>query len=533
MEVGIDFGTTFSTLCFSAGRGVEGCVPESDTVYIPTVVGIRKDGTYTIGLGALLEKDVLVYRDIKRYFGMNKFNAEVYLKKLKPKFEVVVKNWSAYIGPTSGEKGKTRSVIALTCMFVSALAKMAVSITGSAVTLSVCSVPAEYSSYMRNFIFQGCSLAKIQVQAVVNEPTAAGLSAFVTVDKNSIEYMVVYDFGGGTFDASLMAVGPSYVCVVDSLGDNYLGGRDVDNALLEVVVNRLKISEDTLDPFSMEALKIDMVDNPLSATRKVLVKTGDVKTLDFTSQQFRSLCEPFVERAKKIIERLLVRNNVTNCVAVLIGGSCVLPGVRNSVASLKGVSKVIFDKDTYRAAVAIGAAIYAQTFAGASRYRLIDCVSNSLSDERQPLMAVTVFPKGHPIPSTVAVDFKMPTYNTGVVLHEGESSFINENARTYSAPLKTAQFPGGRTYVSEFKISEDGRLDVSMNGVPLINEVVPEKPLNAEYSETFLSSDDKRIKPEVDNVKLFYSKILANPSLKNKDLASRKEEYKKNGIVCD
>nr|WEG84585.1 putative heat shock protein 70 [Grapevine leafroll-associated virus 4]WEG84683.1 putative heat shock protein 70 [Grapevine leafroll-associated virus 4] len=533
MEVGIDFGTTFSTLCFSAGRGVEGCVPESDTIYIPTVVGIRKDGTYTIGLGALLEPDVMVYRDIKRYFGMNKFNAENYRKKLKPKFEVIIKDWSVYIGPTSGEKGKARSVIALTCMFVSALARMAVSMTGSAVTLSVCSVPAEYSSYMRNFIFQGCTLAKIMVQAVVNEPTAAGLSAFVTVDKTSMEYMVVYDFGGGTFDASLMAVGSSYVCVVDSLGDNYLGGRDVDNALLDVVVNKLGISESSLDPFSMEALKIDMVDNPSSVTRRVLTKSGEVKTLNFTNEQFRDLCRPFVDRARAIIEKLLTRNEVKSCVAVLIGGSSVLPGVRNSVASLRSVSKVLFDRDTYRAAVAIGAAIYAQTFAGASRYRLIDCVSNSLSDERLPLKAVTVFPKGHPIPSTVATNFKMPTYNTGVVLHEGESSFINENARTYSASLKTSQFPGGKTYVSEFKVSEDGRLDVTMNGVLLINEVIPEKPLNAEYSEVFLSSDDRRIKPEVKDIKLFYSKILGEPSLASKDLGSRKEVYSKHGLVCD
>ncbi|ACS44659.1 HSP70-like protein [Grapevine leafroll-associated virus 4] len=533
MEVGIDFGTTFSTLCFSAGRGVDGCVPESDTIYIPTVVGIRNDGTYTIGLGALLEKDVLVYRDIKRYFGMNKFNANTYMMKLRPKFEVLVKDWSVSIGPVSGEKGKTRSVIALACMFVSALAKLAVSITGEAVTLSVCSVPAEYSSYMRNFIFQGCNLAKIQVQAVVNEPTAAGLSAFVAVDKESIEYMVVYDFGGGTFDASLMAVGSSYVCVVDSLGDNYLGGRDVDNALLEVVMKTLALTDKDLDPFSMEALKIDMVENPSSVVRRVLTNSGEVRIFNYDSSKFRELCSPFVEKARMIIEKLLSRNNVNSCAAVLIGGSSVLPGVRNSVASLRGVSRVIFDKDTYRAAVAIGAAIYAQTFSGASRYRLIDCVSNSLSDERKPLRAVTVFPKGHPIPATVRVNFDMPKYNTGVVLHEGESSFINENARTYSAPLKTTQFPGGKTYVNEFVISEDGRLEVKLNGEILANTVVPESPAANEYSERFLSSDDKRIKPEVDDIKSFYSRILGDSNLKNRDLRGRKEQYCKHGIVCD
>nr|ARP51826.1 heat shock protein 70 [Grapevine leafroll-associated virus 4] len=533
MEVGIDFGTTFSTLCFSAGRGVDGCVPESDTIYIPTVVGVRRDGTYTIGLGALLERDILVYRDIKRYFGMNKFNADSYLKKLKPNFEVIVKTWSAYIGPVSGERGKTRSVIALACMFVSALVRMAVQITGTQVSLSVCSVPAEYSSYMRNFIFQGCKLAKIHVQAVVNEPTAAGLSAFVTVDKSTIEYMVVYDFGGGTFDASLMAVGSSYVCVVDSLGDNYLGGRDVDNALLQLVIHSLSLQKADIDPFSMEALKIDIVDNPSSEMRKLLTRSGEVKTLKISESQFRELCSPFVARARSIIERLLKRNNVKNCVAVLIGGSSVLPGVKNSVASLPGVSRVIFERNTYRAAVAIGAAIYAQTFAGSSRYRLIDCVSNSLSDERKPLRAITVFPKGHPIPSTVSVEFKMPNFDTGVVLHEGESSFINMNARTFSASLRTSQFRGGKSYMSNFIISEDGRLEVTMDKVPLFNVVTPEVPDESEYSERFLSSDDKRIKPEVDDIKLFYSKILKVGNLSSKTLREREIIYRENGLKCD
>nr|BDX29216.1 HSP70-like protein [Grapevine leafroll-associated virus 4] len=533
MEVGIDFGTTFSTLCFSPGKGVDGCVMESDTIYIPTVVGVRKDGTFTIGLGALQEENLLVYRDIKRYFGMNTFNKSVYLEKLSPSFEVVVDEWGASIGPTNGEKGKTRSVISLACLFVSALTSLAVRMCGESIKVSVCSVPAEYNTYMRGFIFKSCSLANISVQAVVNEPTAAGLSAFVKVDKKDVKYMLVYDFGGGTFDASLLAVGPAYVCVLDSLGDNYLGGRDVDKALALMVSSRLSLQPSSIDSFSMEALKIDIVDNPKNVLRRVLTGVGTILDVPISETEFRTLCAPLVKRAKAIVQELLNRNSVDSCVAVLIGGSSVLPGVVNSVAELKGISQVLFDRNTYRAAVAIGAAIYAQTFSGASRYRLIDCVSNSLSDERQPLRAVTVFPKGHPIPSSVSVKFRMPSHDTGVVLHEGESSFINMNARTFSASISRRLFTPGVEYTQTFNVSEDGRLTVSMGDTVLKNLVVPKEPPSSEYNLKYLSSDDKRIKPEVSDIKLFYSKLLGDDTLPQKTVAERKRVYAEHGLVSD
>nr|BDX29230.1 HSP70-like protein [Grapevine leafroll-associated virus 4] len=533
MEVGIDFGTTFSTLCFSPGRGTDGCVPESDTIYIPTVVGLRTDGTYTVGLGALQESGLTVYRDIKRYFGMNQYNEREYREKLKPTFEVVVDEWSVAIGPVNGEKGKARSVVALACLFVSALAKIAVKVTNSPISISVCSVPAEYSSYMRSFIFESCSLAKISVQAVVNEPTAAGLSAFVNIDKRDLKYMVVYDFGGGTFDASLMVVGSAFVCVIDSLGDNYLGGRDVDNALAAAICAQLKLTSEAVDPFAMEALKIDLVREPNKVNREILTKGGEVKQISFSGEEFRILCKPFVSRAAALVEKLLKRRNIDSCVAVLIGGSAVLPGVRNSIASLRGVSQVLFDVNTYRAAVAIGAAIYAQTFSGASRYRLIDCVSNSLSDERLPLKAVAVFPKGHPIPSIVTVDFKMPSYDTGLVLHEGESAFINRNARTFSASIPTKTFPPKRTYKQVFSVSEDGRLSVTMDGIELRNTVVQKSPPAHQYSEVFVSSDDKRIGPEVVAIKSFYAKLLKSQTLTSSSLIDRRKVYSEHGIICD
>nr|QKE30554.1 heat shock protein 70-like protein [Ginger chlorotic fleck-associated virus] len=531
MEVGIDFGTTYSTLSFSPARGTDGCVVERDTIYIPTVVGYRADGTYAIGRGALLEPGLVIYRDIKRYFGMNKYNERQFREKLKPQIEIVVGEWSCGIGPVGGARNQTRSVIGLAAHFVSALVQLAVKTTGQQVTVSVCSVPAEYNTYFRSFIFEACRMADISVQAVVNEPTAAGLSTFIKIPKGSIKYLLVYDFGGGTFDSSLMVVGNSYVCVLDSAGDNHLGGRDVDNALLDWLEQNASLDVSNFSQFAMEALKIDMVDNPLKTLRKIISKTGTVSEFVFTYADFARLCAPFVERAKTVVKELLRRNSVRECTAVLIGGSSVLPGVSNSVASLSGVRRVIFERTTYRAAVALGAALYAQTFSGVNRYRLIDSVSSTLADERLPLKAVAVFPKGHPIPAVVEVDYTMPNYDTGVVLHEGENPFINNLPRTYSADVKLTDFRARESYKQKFSVSEDGRLEVSMGDRMLENLVKPKVPPRSDFPEIFVSSDDRRIGPEVAEIKAFYAKFLNKPNLPQLEKVERSLIYKANGLA--
>nr|WCR39336.1 HSP70 [Pineapple mealybug wilt-associated virus 1] len=530
MEVGIDFGTTYSTLCFSPGKGNDGCVVESDTIFIPTVVGYRKDNTHAIGLGALLEKDLVVYRDIKRYFGLNKFNKDVYLDKLKPTIEVVIDDWGCSIGPVDGARGKAKSVLTLASDFITGLVQLAIKMTNQQVSVSVCSVPAAYNSYQRSFIFESCKLSSINVQAVVNEPTAAGLSAFITTPKASVNYLLVYDFGGGTFDSSLLVVGPAYVGVLDSMGDNYLGGRDVDNRLLEVCAERLKVDKKELDQFSMEALKIDIVDNPGKSVRRVLLKSGNVKSIQLTFQDFSAICRPFVERARQVVLSLMAGRRLTKCAAVLIGGSSVLPGVIDSVASLPMITKVIFDRKTYRAAVALGGALYAQTFSGSSRYRLIDSISGSLSDEFKNLKAVCIFPKGHPIPSTVESRFTMPSADTGVVLMQGESSMANMNEMTFSGSVKTSTYPPRSVVRQKTKIFEDGRVEVYLNDIKVENSVKPRIPNKTELSPKFVSSDDVRIGPEVAEIKSFYSKLLGETGLLTLGRQQREIIYKRHGF---
>nr|WMM63770.1 heat shock protein 70-like protein [croton golden spot associated virus A] len=471
MEVGIDFGTTFSTLSFSPGTGVAGCSRESDEIYIPTVLGVRLDKTFCIGRAAMADDTVLLYRDIKRWVGCNKLNEGAYREKLKPEYEVVVSEWEVSIANIRGPGRVLRRVVDLIYLFIKGMVTLATQQTSLGVKLCSCSVPADYNSFKRSFVYEACKALDIGVQAVVNEPTAAGLSTFVMRDVMQTPWLLVYDFGGGTFDVSLLAAGTSAICVIDSLGDNYLGGRDVDNAMRKHISARLGVTENLVDSFSMEDIKIRVVDDPVKETHTVLLTDGTVRTVNFSNKDLQNIAAPFVARARDKVAKVLARNKCEKIVVVLIGGSSVLPGVRSSVTSLPGVMGVIFDKKTYRAAVAIGAAMYTQSFSMPVRFKLIDCVSASLSDERRNLRAVTILPKGHPIPTVVTRDFTMPNFNTGFVLHEGESPIAWKNERTYSAYLYLGEFRARTEGKLQLNIGEDGRISSTLFGKPLDNKV--------------------------------------------------------------
>nr|QWK51501.1 HSP70h [Manihot esculenta associated ampelovirus 2]QWQ59705.1 HSP70h [Manihot esculenta associated ampelovirus 2] len=529
MEVGIDFGTTFSTLCFSAGRGVDGCVSEAGSIYIPTIVGIRPDGSYCIGRGALLEPNILLYRDIKRWFGCNKHNVRQYRAKLQPSYAVVPRDWDVSIGPVNGNQAALRPVTELAALFIKGLCELAVQLTGIAVTRSVISVPADYNSYKRSYVYEAATFIGVGVQAVVNEPTAAGLSAFTTISRSETKYILVYDFGGGTFDASLLVVGSGYVCVVDSRGDNYLGGRDIDAQIADTLSRQLKLPTSALDEFSMEAVKLAANKSASITTHQILLKSGEVKSVNFSRSDLLELCRPFVSRTIRILTSLLDKCAVASVVAVLVGGSSVLPGVRDSVAMLPAIKTVVFSQETFRAAVAIGAALYAQSFSTTARYRLIDAVSASLSDERRPMRAELIIPKSHPIPTQLRIPFTMPKHDTAFVLHEGERSAIQWNERSFSASIRMSVFKPGVEYDQTITIGEDGRISVTMGNTMLENVVRVPKLNSAVLSAKFESTEMKLLKPEVSDYFVKW-KQLTRRDIEDLSIQEREQVYISHGV---
>lgn len=533
MELGIDFGTTYSTLCFNPDAALSGCVQESRSVYIPTIIAFRPDGTFCVGNAALAESGVALYRDIKRWVGCNYINEKEYRKKLSPTYKVVVDGYECAIGSVNAPNAPLRRVVVLIALFIKGCITLLQQQTGKNVKFCTCSVPAEYNSFKRSYVFKACEALNIGVQAVVNEPTAAAFSAFSGEITDTVKQIVVYDFGGGTFDTSLLLKSPGYMTVLDSQGDNYLGGRDVDEKLKGEVSTRLAISPTDLSSFVMEDLKLSFVNKPHISVHEIATVKGELLRLNMTFAEFKALCAPFVQRAAKLVAGVLSRNNTTSVTAVLIGGSSVLPGVRESLLAIPTIKSISFSRDTYRVAVAVGAARYASTFTSTSRFRLVDCVAATLSDDKRPYVAATVVPKGYVVPCQVEYDWVMPNFNTALVFHEGESPNALLNERCYSAQLSLSSFRAGRRGKVVVQFSEDGRVSATFDGVPLVNEVTLRPIGNGELNFKFESLSERKFKPNVIRYQRTFEAYSREKSMGTKTLRERSDLYKRHGFDSD
>nr|USL90163.1 MAG: heat shock protein 70-like protein [Plum bark necrosis stem pitting-associated virus] len=528
MELGIDFGTTFSSVCFSPANKSNGCTEESDSIFIPTILGLRKDGTFCIGRAVTTEEGLDVYRDIKRWVGCNHINESEFRRKLKPEYTVIVDKFNVSIGPVSGNLTRVMPVVDLIYLYIKGLVQLTISQTNLQVGSASCSVPADYNSFKRSFVFTACSALGIGVRAVINEPTAAGFCSLLEKTRGSTSYTLVYDFGGGTFDVSLLAVSNNVIVVVDSRGDNLLGGRDIDTALRSKCATILGIPANLLDTYSMEDVKIRLVDKPLVTTHTVLLKDGSMRTLNLSNGDLEEICVPYLERAAALVRDVILSNSVQEVDLVLIGGSSVLPGVRKSLLSIPNIRSIYFDKSIYRAAVAVGASLYTASFSGSTRFRLIDCVANSLSNDLKPFFAKLVLPKSHPIPTKVTQKFDMPSYNTAFVLHEGESPNALLNERCFSAPLNTSEFKTGPGNL-EVVVGEDGRISASLQGKMLRNIVVVQDVLPSTKVLKFQDTVERLIKPEAEKY-ISGWQMYSGEDLVSKSPSDRLVCYKEHGV---
>ncbi|AZB50209.1 ORF3 [Air potato virus 1] len=533
MELGIDFGTTYSTVCFDPQSGVDGCLLESRSPYIPTVVGFRADGTFSIGRAALAEEGLILYRDIKRWVGCNKINEHLYLQKLHPTYQVVVDEWDCSIGSVSHPMAPLKRVIDLVAIFLKGCLALLAETHPGDVRLCTCSVPADYNSYKRAFVFKACQSLKIGVQAVVNEPTAAAFSVMRDRSESKSEYLLVYDFGGGTFDVSLVLKSPGYMVVIDSLGDNYLGGRLVDEELQVRVASLLNVRSSDISSFSMEDLKITLSTRPDLELHDIGLLDKTLRSLIFKPVEFKELCSPIIDRTISLVTTVLTRNRVQSVQVVLIGGSVTLPGIREKLLNIPSVSGFVFAEETYRLAVAMGAARYAQTFTNTVRYRLVDCVAASLSDDRIPYKAHVILPKGHPTPCSVSYDFTMPTQNTALVLHEGESPNVLMNERCFSAALSTNVFPARSSGKMEISIGEDGRVSATFLGKHLENKLVVPDVSDFVSGLKFESLLSRQIIPNVREYQEIFGKMVGIGGIGGKSLRDREVLYRENGYAID
>src|SRR6187401_1130844 len=373
--IGIDLGTTNSVVAVMEGGEPLVIVNQEGGRTTPSVVGFSKDGERLVGQiakrQAVTNPENTIF-SIKRFMGRK--HAEVSAEAGRVPYKVVkADNGDAWVEV----RDKRYTPPEISAMVLGKLKQAAEDYLGQAVTKAVITVPAYFNDAQRQATQDAGKIAGLNVLRIVNEPTAAALA--YGLDKKKDETIAVYDFGGGTFDISILEVGEGVVEVKATNGDTHLGGDDLDQRVIEWIVAEFKKSDGIdlgKDRMALQRLKeaAEKAKMELSTVIETDINlpfiTADQSgpkhlQLKLTRARFEQLVEDLLQRSMAPVKQALADAGVSPSdinEVVLVGGSTRVPKIQQLV-------KEYFGKEPHKGVnpdevVAVGAAIQAGILSG-------------------------------------------------------------------------------------------------------------------------------------------------------------------------
>ena len=442
--LGIDLGTTNSAMAIiEAGEPtiIENAEGNRTT---PSVIAISKTNERLVGQ---IAKRQGVTNPTNTIYGIKRFMGHSYDEEVVQKDKAIVP-YEIKKGADGGAVvlmgGKEYRPEEVSAMILSKLKADAEAKLGEKITEAVITVPAYFNDSQRKATQDAGKIAGLEVRRIINEPTAAALA--YGFNKKKDEKIVVYDFGGGTFDVSVLEVGDDVIEVQSSDGDAHMGGRDIDQGIIRFLIDEFKKIENidlAKDKLALQRLdeSAEKAKHELSTTTETTINIPFISQgsdgplhmeIKLTRAKLEEIAHEFIDKSIEITKRALEASGIPKAdidEIILVGGQTRMPAIQKAVKDLFGKepNKTINPDEV----VALGAAIQAGIFQGdVQDITLVDVIPLSLGIETMGGVNTKLIEKNTHIPTKKSQVFSTASDNqtsTMIRVAQGERPMFNDN----------------------------------------------------------------------------------------------------------
>ncbi len=445
IALGIDLGTTNSLVAISENQVPRVLFEEGGDEAIKSLISLSKNNEIIVGG----KGDKIVLRSVKRLMGKVSDDLTDDLKKYN--YNIIAEDGQKII---SLDIGKRITPIEASSEILKALKKRAEKILKKEVSKAVITVPAYFDDAARQATKDAAKLANIEVLRLINEPTSACL--MYGLDNQKEGFYAVFDFGGGTFDVSIIKMQKGVLKVVATGGDNFLGGDDIDIILADYFAKNNVMQKNFLLNLAKKAKKI------LAENKDFFDKNGKITLLEF-----QKLIDPILNKALELFANVIkdakIKFSDLN-ETILVGGSTKISYLKEKLAELIG--KKPLDNINPDNIVVLGSAVQAENLTTGTGNLLIDIIPLSLGLETMGGIVEKIIPRNSTIPINESQTFTTFKDNqNGMKIHivQGERELAEQNrSLAFFELTNIPALPAGAAKVKiDFNIDSNGILTVS------------------------------------------------------------------------